>query len=275
MKRVLLVFLAAAGVAAWAQDASPERVTVPFSDPSRPKMVRVSLLNGGITVKAYSGKEVIVEARGGDGDRGRGHHRTPEGTTGMKRIDINNPGLQVEESENTVVIGVSSINRNAEISIQVPVDTSLHLRSVNGGNINVEGVSGDLDIDNTNGEVTVSHVSGSVVAHALNGRVLVSLDRVTANKSMSFSSLNGNVDVTLPADVKANVKMKTDNGEIYSDFDVKLDASARQPVVEGNKSSGGKYRVRFDKGVYGAINGGGPEMQFTTFNGTIFIRKAK
>jgi DUF4097 and DUF4098 domain-containing protein YvlB len=120
----------------------------------------------------------------------------------------------------------------------------------------------------------VSHVSGSVVAHALNGRVLVSLDRVTANKSMSFSSLNGNVDVTLPADVKANVRMKTDNGEIYSDFDVKLDASARQPVVEGNKSSG-QYRVRFDKGVYGTINGGGPEMQFTTFNGTIFIRKAK
>jgi hypothetical protein len=276
MKRVLLVCLAAAGVAAWAQDASPERVTVPFSDPSRPKMVKVSLLNGGITVKAYNGKEVIVEARGRDGEHGRGRHRpeAPEGTAGMRRIDINNPGLQVEESENTVVIGVSSINRNSELSIQVPVDTSLRLRSVNGGNINVEGVSGDLDVDNTNGEVTVSHVSGSVVAHALNGRVLVSLDRVTPNKSMSFSSLNGNVDVTLPADVKANVKMKTDNGEIYSDFDVKLDASARQPVVEGNKSSG-QYRVRFDKGVYGTINGGGPEMQFTTFNGTIFIRKAK
>jgi hypothetical protein len=27
--------------------------------------------------------------------------------------------------------------------------------------------------------------------------------------------------------------------------------------------------------VYGTINGGGPEMTFTTFNGTIFIRKAK
>jgi hypothetical protein len=45
--------------------------------------------------------------------------------------------------------------------------------------------------------------------------------------------------------------------------------------VEGNKSGGGPYRVRFDKGVYGTINGGGPEMTFTTFNGTIFIRKAK
>jgi hypothetical protein len=274
MKRVCLVFLAAAGFAAWAQDAAPERVTVPFSDPSRPKTVKVSLLNGGITVKAYNGKDVIIEAKGGDGDRGRGRHRT-EVPEGMHRIDINNPGLQVEESENTVVIGVSAINRNSELSIQVPVDTSLRLRSVNGGNIGVEGVSGDLDIDNTNGNVTVSHVSGSVVAHALNGRLIVSLDRVTPNKAMSFSSLNGNVDVTLPADVKANVRMKTDNGEIYSDFDVKLDTSAHQPIVEGNKSGGGPHRLRFDKGVYGTINGGGPEMTFTTFNGTIFIRKAK
>src|SRR5258708_36420270 len=202
MKRVLLTILAAAGVAAWAQDASSEHITVPLSDPARRKMVKVSLINGSITVKAYNGKEVIVEARG---DAGRGRRR-PEPPAGMHRIDTS-PGLQVEESENTIVIGVSDINRTSEISLQVPMDTSLRLRSINGGNIGVEGVSGDLDIDNTNGNVTVSHVSGSVVAHALNGRVLVSLDRVTPNKAMAFSSLNGNVDISLPADVKANVKM--------------------------------------------------------------------
>src|SRR6266516_2688482 len=104
MKTVLLTFFAVAGVAAWAQDASPERITVPFSDPSRPKMVKVSLLNGAITVKAYNGKEVIVEAHGTDRGHGR---RSAEPPVGMHRIDINNPGLQVEESENTIVIGVS------------------------------------------------------------------------------------------------------------------------------------------------------------------------
>lgn len=272
MKTVLLTLLAAAGVAAWAQDASPERITVPFSDPSRPKTVKVSLLNGSINVKAYNGREVIVEAnRGADRERGR---RRPEPPAGMHRIDTS-PGLQVEESENTVVIGISDMNRVTEVNVQVPADTSLRLRSVNGGNIGVEGVSGDLDVDNTNGNVTVTHVSGSVVAHALNGRLVVGLDRVTPNKAMSFSSLNGNVDVTLPGDIKANVKMKTDNGEIFSDFDIKLDASTHQPIVEENKGSGGKHRIRFDKGVSGSINGGGPEMQFTTFNGNIYIRKAK
>src|SRR5258708_31790958 len=193
MKRVLLTILAAAGVAAWAQDASSEHITVPFSDPARPKMVKVSLINGSITVKAYNGKEVIVGARG---DAGLGRRR-PEPPAGMHRIDTS-PGLQVEESENTIVIGVSDINRTSEISLQVPMDTSLRLRSINGGNIGVEGVSGDLDIDNTNGNVTVSHVSGSVVAHALNGRVLGSLDPVTPNNTTSFSSLNGNLAIPLP-----------------------------------------------------------------------------
>src|SRR5260370_15312495 len=173
MKRVLLTILAAAGVAAWAQDASSEHITVPFSDSSRPKMVKVSLINGSINVKAYNGKEVIVEARG-DG-RGR---RRPEPPPGMHRIDTS-PGLQVEESENTIVIGVSDFNRTSEISLQVPVDTSLRLRSVNGGNIGVEGVPGDLDIHNTNGNLSVNHVLGSVGAPAPDGRCPPALRHVS------------------------------------------------------------------------------------------------
>jgi DUF4097 and DUF4098 domain-containing protein YvlB len=272
MNRLFAILIAAVAIAAGvAQDASPERVTVPFSDPSRPKMVKVSLINGGITVRAYNGKEVIVEASARESEA---HHR-PEPPPGMHRINAAGSGLQIEESENTVTIGVEHIGGNSELALQVPVDTSLKLSTVNHGNIVVEGVSGDLEVENTNGGITINHVSGSVVAHALNGRVVATLDRVNPNKAMSFSSLNGNVDVTLPADVRAKVKMKTDNGEMFSDFDVKLDAANHGPVVEGNRSTGGKYRLRFDRAVYGTINGGGPEMQFTTFNGSIFLRKGK
>jgi hypothetical protein len=46
-------------------------------------------------------------------------------------------------------------------------------------------------------------------------------------------------------------------------------------VVEDSNSSHGRYRVQFDKATYGLINGGGPEIQLTTFNGNIYIRKAK
>jgi len=272
MKRVFLLWIVAGGMLPWAQD-SPERVTVPFSDPSRPKMVKVSLLNGGITVKGYNGKEVIVESRSRDGDSGR-RHPDRDVPPGMHRIYGGGAGLQVEESENTVTIGTERINNSADITVQVPVDTSLKLATVNGGNIVVDSVNGDVDVNNTNGAVTLNHISGSAIAHALNGKVIVTLDKVTPNKAMSFSSLNGNVDVTLPSDIKCNVRMKTDNGEIYSDFDVKLD-SGQQPIVEDNRNNRGRYRVRFDHGMTGSINGGGPEIQFTTFNGNIYIRKAK
>ncbi|MEP6601852.1 MAG: DUF4097 family beta strand repeat-containing protein [Nitrospirota bacterium] len=255
---------------------TPDRVTVPFSDASRPRMVKCSLLNGAITVKGYAGKDVIVEARPRNEERR--HRRSSdrgERTEGMRRIDVNATGLSVEESDNVVVVGTRAHQESIDVTIQVPFATSLKLHGTNGGDIIVDHVSGEIEIDNINGNAIATHISGSAVLHSLNGKVLASLDKITGDKAMSFSTLNGDIDVTLPADTKVKVKMKSDNGEIYSDFDVRLDASGRQPVVEDNRSGKGKYRVRFEKAMYGTINGGGPEMQLTTFNGNVYIRKAK
>jgi hypothetical protein len=68
--------------------------------------------------------------------------------------------------------------------------------------------------------------------------------------------------------------MRTNNGEVYSDFDVQLASSAPQQIVEDDRGHGGKYRVKVEKTVRGTINGGGPEIQFKNFNGNIYIRKA-
>src|SRR5256885_7361466 len=40
-----------------------DHVSVALSDPARPALVKASLVNGGIAVKGYDGKEVVVEAR--------------------------------------------------------------------------------------------------------------------------------------------------------------------------------------------------------------------
>jgi DUF4097 and DUF4098 domain-containing protein YvlB len=256
-----------ANAVAIAQEPQGDRVTVPFSDVSRPRRVVASLLNGGFTVKGYDGKEVIIEAR----SRSGGNRRRPANTEGLRRIDNYATGLTVEESENTITIGASH-GGTSDITIQVPRDTSLKLNCTNSGKIVVEGVNGEIDVNNLNGSVQLTNVSGVVVAHSLNGGVIVSLDRVTPGKEMSFSSFNGDVDVTLPPDIKANIKMKSENGEIYSDFEVALKGTGSQPITEG---TGRGKRLRFDKAMYGTINGGGPELQFTTFNGRIYIRKKK
>jgi DUF4097 and DUF4098 domain-containing protein YvlB len=244
-----------------------DRVVVTLSDPSRPSSIKASLINGGITVKAYEGKDIIVEAH----PRGR-EDSDDEDRPGPKRLNIATTGLNVEEENNQVNIGADAINRTIDLVIQVPVHTSLHLRAVNDGDIVVTGVDGELDIDDVNGSVTLTKIAGSAVAHALNGKLLVSFTRIN-QKPMAFSSLNGDIDVTFPADLKANVSLRSDNGDVFSDFDVNMTPQSSQPVVEDGRNHGGKYKVKIDKTVRGTINGGGPEMQFTNFNGGIYIRK--
>src|SRR6202171_2486016 len=244
-----------------------DRLPVTLSDPSRPARVKVSMVNGGITVKAYEGKEVVVEAH----MRNRENSRN-EG--GPKRLAISSTGLSVEEENNEVNINTESYMHPIDVSVSVPVRTSLKLRAVNDGDIVVTGVDGELDVDDINGSVTLNNISGSAIAHALNGHVGANFLRANPQKAMSFSSLNGDIDVTFPADLKANVSIRSDRGDVFSDFDVQLRAAASQPVVEDARGKGGKYRVKVDKTVHGTINGGGPELQLTNFQGQIYLRKA-
>ncbi len=271
MKRIsaLAGLLLIAGPALWAQDA--DRVVVPARNSTRPRVVNASVLNGSITVKAYDGKEVIVEAGAGP-SRARREERSPA-PDGLKRLDLpGRSGLEVEEDDNVINVHTRLMG-NSNLTITVPVNTSLNLRGTNGGHIVVDGVNGEIDVNNLNGSITLTNVSGSVIAHSLNGSVKVTMSRVDPGKQLSFSTLNGSIDVTLPADLKANLKLKADNGDIFTDFDVKFDAGAAKPITENSSGQNGRFRVRFDKTIYGTINGGGPEVSFQTFNGRISIRK--
>jgi len=248
------------------ESSGPDHFAVPLSDPSRPARVEASLVNGGITVKGYDGKEVVVEARARNRESARSN-------SNMKRIIVSSTGLSVEEENNQVRINTDSYMRPIDLTISVPVHSSLKLSAVNDGNIVVTGVDGELEVNDVNGAVTLTNVSGSAVAHALNGRLLATFTRVN-QQPMAFSSLNGEIDVTFPADLKANLTLKSDRREIFTDFDVQMQAAPVQQIVEDGRKQGGKYRVRIDKAVRGTINGGGPEYQFTNFNGVIYIRKS-
>jgi hypothetical protein len=262
--RIAAALLMTLAAMAQAQTAG-DRVTVPLTDPSRPAFVKANLLNGSITVKAYEGKDVLVEARARQAES-----RAPNG---MKRVPMVSTGLNVEEENNQVNINADSVQRPIDLTISVPVRTSLNLRTVNDGDITVTGVDGELDVNDVNGEVTLTNVSGNAIAHALNGKVLVTFNRING-KPMAFSSLNGDIDVTFPADLKANVSLASDQGDVFSDFDVQMQTRAPQQAVEDGRGKGGRYRVHIDKAIRGTINGGGQEIQFKNFNGSIYIRKA-
>jgi DUF4097 and DUF4098 domain-containing protein YvlB len=79
----------------------------------------------------------------------------------------------------------------------------------------------------------------------------------------SISTVSGDVDVSMPANTKATLKLRSVSGEVYTDFDINIgkdDNSMRHiggQVVDGN------------------INGGGTAMSLKTVSGDIFVRKAK
>ncbi len=162
-----------------------------------------------------------------------------------------------------------------DLTIQVPYASSLELSSTAGGKIVVENVNGEIEINGGNGSVALRNVSGNAVVHTMNGDIEAVLAKVAADKPLSFSNMNGDVDITLPADIKANVRMKSQMGNIYSDFDIVLKPTAQKVEASDLKGEKGQYRISFDKGITGTINGGGQEITLTTFNGDIFIRKHK
>jgi hypothetical protein len=154
--------------------------------------------------------------------------------------------------------------------MEVPAKTNLHLSSMNGREISVEDVEGELEISNLNGAIVLKNVGGSVVAHSMNGSVMAVVTRVTPEAPMSFTSMNGSVDVTLPTGIKANLKLRSDQGDVFTDFDFQV-----TPAPSGGVRKGGRFSIDVNRSVYGTVNGGGPDVELRTFHGTVILRKAK
>ncbi len=303
-KKLMIIGMAVLALSAAlfaADEAKTERLTIPFSNPGKAGRVEISTMRGSIKVIGYEGKEVIVEAVAREQavkakDKGEysipmppeppqvpGWHdmgrtkdqaKEKEKAAGLKKIPTENLGLSAEEDNNVVTIQTESWKTAADLTVRVPFNTSLSLEAQVNGGIEVENVSGEIEAENLNGPLTLTNISGSVTANTLNGELKVVLAKVTPDKPMSFSTMNGDIDVTLPAETKANVLLKTQRGEVYSDFDISL-KSLPSKAPEAPKKEGGKFRVALDNATYGAINGGGAEFRFENFNGNIYIRKKK
>lgn len=298
----LCTLLTLGGVAT-AQQA-PTQLTVPFSDPARPGTVRVNVLSGSVTVKPGTSRDVIVSTARGDRDsdarrereererereaerrsRGRSNDDTPP-TDGLRRL-TQPAGVSAEEENNVISISSPVWSGPSNITVLMPPATNLVVRAVNGGEVSVEGISGSIEVNNVNGSIRIADVSGPVIAHATNGRVIATLKQVPVGKPMSFTSFNGNVDVTLPASAKANLKLRSDRGDVYTDFEVQATPNAPrvQPPDARRDDRGrgrdddskdkGKYRIEMDRSIFGTVNGGGPDFELRTFNGNIYLRKS-
>ncbi len=231
---LLPVLLIAAATLSPAQETKIE-----FPDEGRPRMLKTEILNGRITVRGYPGKQALIQVSDG-------------------APTTREPGFSITSQNNVITIS-GGLRRSANLTIQIPFETSLQLRCTNCGELRVENVKGEIDVNATNGAIRLQNVSGSILAYTLNQGITAVIDQLDPSKPSSFSSMNGTIDCTFPADLKANVRLRTENGRIHTDFDIRL--------------SGGTV-IRTDRGLSGTIGGpGGPDVQFKAFNGSIYLRK--
>ena len=243
-----------------------ETITVPLSNPSKSGLLKVGIINGSIIVKGTNTKEVIVKGtKRKEKKYYSGRKTNKKGTSGLKRISNNSLEFSVKEYDNTVRIE-STPRGTTDFEIEIPKNFSL-----NRGEIYVENVNGVMDISNTNGKITLKDISGAVSADALNKDIIINFIKVTPNTPMAFSSLNGDIDITFPKDIKADVKVKSERGEIFTDFELNAKPS-KTKVTRGDGIRGNAFNVKVEKWITGSINGGGAEILFKNFNGDVIIR---
>jgi len=256
----------------------PERVAVPLSSPGKPVKLEVSLMSGAITVKTHTGNDVIVEAlvrptEAEEPPHSSGKPDVEGKARGMKRLTNPTAGLEIEEENNKVSVQSSSLHNAVDLVIQVPPATSVKVNTLHNGDVLIEGVTGEIEAGSTTGNITLKGVSGTAIVNALAGEINATFTRLAPDKTMSLTTLSGAIDLTLPPDARARLNLKSQMGEIFSDFDMTTQTVTSGP--ESNKpAKAGKYRVKIERAIVGTINGGGPEIQFKTFTGNIYIRKA-
>lgn len=254
-----------------------EKQTIQKTFPAA-KRVEVENVNGSIRVTGYEGREVQLTV-----------HQTLSGDTKEKleqakkevKLDISTP------QEGTLRLYVDGPfrckNRGGscngdwhdagytfrhEFEITAPRDATVYLRNINGGAIQVKNVAGDYDVKNINGGVEMLEAAGSGRAYSLNGELKV-LFRSNPRAQSYFGSLNGRVDLFFQPDLGADLRMKTFNGNIYSDFPV-------TPLAAGGMTAerrDGKRVYRADRFTGGRVGKGGPEITLDGFNGDIRILK--
>ncbi len=282
-----------------------EELVIPLTKPNETGTLIVNIVSGSIKVTGTNGKEVLLKATSGDVKERDVRERiivnsnvnskpaprseeekdeatreamkkivkigtTLSETKGLKRLLNSSMNITVTEQNNVVQVSNESPNRTVFLEIQVPKNFDLKLSTVNHGNVTVSDVNGNHEIGNVNGSIILENISGSAIANTVNGKVKANLLEWNSRNPMAFSTLNGNVDLTLPANAKFNVKLDSDRGQIYSDFDVNV---VKPKVEPGKRSASGIYKVTVADGVTGSVNGGGPEIMMKNMNGNIYLRK--
>ncbi len=216
----LLRFLVAASLTAFAltrahADDEGSTATATLSAPGKPATLRIDMPWADIHISGVDGNVVTVESTISQKDA------KSTRSDGLRRLD-DEVTFELTEKDNTVVLRIAGdnpwANHDAEFKISVPRAMALDVKTEAGGDLAVKDITGDIEINNMNGEIMLEGITGSAVVNTMNGEVRAIYAKAP-QKLVSITSMNGEIDLRVPADTKANVRLRTHNGSIMTDFD--------------------------------------------------------
>ncbi|MEM8525555.1 MAG: hypothetical protein AAGG68_13020 [Bacteroidota bacterium] len=263
IKNIVLITLIFSSFQLFGQES--EQLIIPLSDSGKRGKLEVGLHRGNISVKGTNRKDILIRYA----SKEKKVSRIEDAGNGLKRLNGNSVDLQVTERKNEVEIGVGH-NTTVNLTIEIPSNFDLDVYTHHSDDILLENINGEIEVQSHHGGLVAKSISGSLVANSWHGDLIVTFNKVTPNIPLAFSTYHGNVDITIPSGTKANLKLKSEQGEILTGFDVNLKAQA--PTVK-NTGQGGTYKVNIDNWVMGTINGGGSEILAKNHDGDIYIRK--
>ncbi|MCU0352344.1 MAG: DUF4097 domain-containing protein [Cytophagales bacterium] len=225
--------------------------------------VKIGTVSGTLVIEGYSGKDIAVS-----GDR----CTTEEKEDGLKLIsgsglmdNTNGYCLNIQETDGTVVIrGLSNKASNLKILIPERMNVIVQSKGWMAKGITVNSFKSELEIKSEYAPVTLTNVTGPVVLNAVYGKVKVSFDKINQEKPTSIVATYNTLDVSLPPDTKANLRLESSYGNIYTDFDVKVPAADNEDLEKISSQN-----------ISGVINGGGTEIHLESPYKNVYLRKKK
>jgi DUF4097 and DUF4098 domain-containing protein YvlB len=212
--RPLLLVAAASLTGSLAAGADDNIHVLKFSDPSRPGVVKLSLGRGDLHVRGTTTNEVSVKTAV------KASSAKPR-KDGLRVISAAS-SFSFKESDNVITIdaaGVDPHRSNADFQLTLPANTSLVVQNAWGGSIQCTALQGDIEINSMHGDIKLEDVSGGVVVSTMNGEIHANIRELRDGKPLSFTSMNGEVVLRVPEAAKANVRLRTQNGSVLTDFE--------------------------------------------------------
>ncbi len=140
-----------------------------------------------------------------------------------------------------------------DFTVRVPAGVRFLGKTVNGEV--AADLAGDVEANTVNGSIRIS-TAGYAEAQTVNGEIVASLGRGTWSDALEFRTVNGGITLNLPADLSTEVRAKTINGDIQTDFPL---------MVTGRLGP---------RSLRGTIGSGGRRLALETVNGSIRLRKS-